>query len=125
MESLATLEANYALHTEAVIEAGHVELDIVPVMRTVFVSNNSSEAQALRERIHQQAQKTGRLAKDAATDDWCIVGDEIYVRDKFDEYRERLRVSHLVATRMRIPGVDKSSLERSVAKVAEIVSPTG
>lgn len=121
VESLATLESNYARHTVAAIEAGHAELKIVPIMRTVFVAKNSSESTALRERIHQEAKKSGRLEEDASIDDWSIVGDEAYVRDKFAEYQERLRVSHLVATRLRIPGVDKTTLQRSVEKVAEIV----
>ncbi len=121
MESLATLETNYARHTHAAIEAGHAELKTVPIMRTVFVAKNASESNALRERIHEEAQKSGRLEENASIDDWSIVGDEAYVRDKFAEYQERLRVSHLVATRLRIPGVDKSTLQRSVEKVAEIV----
>ncbi|MCZ6642942.1 MAG: LLM class flavin-dependent oxidoreductase [Gammaproteobacteria bacterium] len=120
VESLATLETNYVRHTHAAIEAGHAELKTVPIMRTVFVAKNTSESNALRERIHEEAQKSGRLEENASIDDWSIVGDEAYVRDKFDEYQERLRVSHLVATRLRIPGVDKSTLQRSVEKVAEI-----
>ncbi len=121
MESLATLETNYARHTLAAIEAGHAELTTVPIMRTVFVAKNSAESNALRERVHQEAQKSGRLEEDASIDDWSIVGDEAYVRDKFAEYQERLGVSHLVATRLRIPGVDRTTLQRSVEKVAEIV----
>ncbi len=121
VESLATLETNYARHTLAAIEAGHAELKTVPIMRTVFVAKNSAESNALRERVHQEAQKSGRLEEDASIDDWSIVGDEAYVRDKFAEYQERLGVSHLVATRLRIPGVDRTTLQRSVEKVAEIV----
>ena len=121
VESLAVLEANYARHTQAAFEAGHEEVRTVPIMRTIYVSNDPTEASGLRERIHQEAQKSGRLDESASIDDWSIVGDEIYVRDKVVEYQERLGLSHLVATRLRIPGVDKTSLQRSVAKVAEIV----
>ncbi|MCZ6620180.1 MAG: LLM class flavin-dependent oxidoreductase [Gammaproteobacteria bacterium] len=121
LESLATLESNYMRHRLAALEAGHEALETVPIMRTVFVSNNTAEVKVLRERIHQEAQKSHRLEKDASIDDWSIVGDEFYVRDKFAEYLERLRVSHIVVTRLRIPGVETTSLHRSVAKVAEIV----
>jgi hypothetical protein len=54
-------------------------------------------------------------------DDWTIIGDEHFVRDRITEYRERLGVNHLIVTRLRIGDLDDAALQASVARVAEIV----
>ena len=125
METLDTLEANYQRHCDAASEAGHPPVETAPVMRTIFVSSNRQQVNEVRERIDAEARKLGRLAPDAAVDDWSIVGDEQFVRDRISAYRERLGMNHLIVTRLRIAGVDAAAVRSSVARVPEIVAALG
>ena len=121
VETLDTLEANYQRHEDAASAGGHSPVDTVPIMRTIFLSANRRQVSRVRERIEAEAQKSGRLAQGAAVDDWSIVGDKHFVRDRVNEYRERLGVSHLIVTRLRIGDVADDDVEASMASVAEVV----
>jgi len=121
VESMATLESNYARHAASARDAGHDEIDTVPVMRTVFLTSSEKQGRDLRAHVHSQAQRSGRLAADADVDDWTIIGDRHLVSDRVQEYRERLNVSHLIVTRLRINGVDRAVVEASVAKLLEVI----
>jgi alkanesulfonate monooxygenase SsuD/methylene tetrahydromethanopterin reductase-like flavin-dependent oxidoreductase (luciferase family) len=125
METLDTLEANYARHDDAASAAGHPPVKTVPIMRTIFMSSNRQQVSDVRERIEVEARKLGRLAPDAAVDDWSIVGDEHFVRDRISEYRERLGMNHLIVTRLRIAAVDDAAVRASVARVPEVVAALG
>jgi alkanesulfonate monooxygenase SsuD/methylene tetrahydromethanopterin reductase-like flavin-dependent oxidoreductase (luciferase family) len=126
METMARLQGNYQRHAEAAEDAGHQEIGTVPIMRTVFLARSSRQGQALRERVHREASKTGRLDEDATVDDWTIIGDRHFVADRIAEYRERLKVSHLIVTRLRISGVERSDVEASMTELSEFInqSPT-
>ncbi len=121
METLETLEANYARHAAAAAEAGHTAIRTVPVMRTVFLTRSAARAARLRERIHAEAKRSGRLREGAAVEEWAIIGDRSLVRDRIQEYREKLAVSHLIVTRLRVGGMEESELEASVAGLAEVI----
>ena len=43
------------------------------------------------------------------------------IRDRLSEYREGLRVSHLIVTRLRISGIERSEAEASMAELAALV----
>ena len=90
-------------------------------MRTVFLARSEKQGRDLRDLVHREARKGGRLAEDASVDDWTIIGDRHLVSDRIDEYRERLGVSHMIVTRLRISGVERRDIESSVAQLAEIV----
>jgi alkanesulfonate monooxygenase SsuD/methylene tetrahydromethanopterin reductase-like flavin-dependent oxidoreductase (luciferase family) len=120
METLATLERNYARHAAAAAEAGHEPIETIPVMRTLYVTPSRREARDLRERVHAQAASTGRLAEDTRVDDWAIIGDAEFVTDRLAEYRERLGVNHLIVTRLRIAGVATDAMEASLARTLEL-----
>lgn len=121
METMLHLEDNYARHSQAAREAGHQEIATIPVMRTVFLTRNRRQGEAIRARVQEQAQQTGRVSEDASVDDWTIIGDRALVADRVAEYRERLKLSHLIVTRLRIPGVDRSEVESSMAGIAELI----
>ena len=53
-------------------------------------------------------------------DDWAIVGDAIFVRDKLDEYQARLGITHLVA-RGGLPRVCDDAQWASHARLLELV----
>lgn len=125
MESLATLEANYASHRLA----GAAEVDCVPVMRTVYVADDRAETETLKERLHTLPRarvKVRAAGNDSATgentvDDWAIIGDPGYVREQVQRYREVLGMTHLIATRMRLPGLDPERVRRSVSRLPQIL----
>ena len=125
METLATLRENYDVHADAnsVARVGDPRVPAVadvPVMRTVFTSEDARLLRQLRERL--EAAPSPRQSEQTRLDDWAIVGDGVFVQDKLAEYRESLGVTHVVATRLRIPGVDETVLKSSVARLPELLA---
>ena len=118
METLENLKANFKLHGEAAQAAGHGEVAVRPIMRTVFLGSRRREMADLKARLDA----AGRPRRDerAAVDDWAIIGDGGFVAAKLDEYREALGVTHLVVTRLRIGGIEEERLRESVTQVAEL-----
>jgi alkanesulfonate monooxygenase SsuD/methylene tetrahydromethanopterin reductase-like flavin-dependent oxidoreductase (luciferase family) len=121
MESLTTLAANYAKHQQASVEEGMTPAATIPLMRTVFVSNDAAEVAALKDRLGQQVDNT-RLEAGESVDDWTLIGDPAFVRDGIQRYQETLGMTHLVATRLRLPGLAESDLRASVALLAETLA---
>ena len=118
MESLATLEANYAAHRAASEEAGVATPDVVPLMRTVFVSHDEREIANLRQALQEHGDNA-RLAEGETHEDWTIIGTPNEVVDQVAEYQEKLGMTHMVATRIRVPGIPQDVLRGSVALLAE------
>ena len=118
METLENLKTNLALHGEAARIAGHGEVTVRPVMRTVFLGSRRRELEDLK----AQLDAAGRPRRDerADVDDWAIIGDRGFVAAKLDEYREALGVTHLVVTRLRIGGIEEERLRESVTQVVEL-----
>lgn len=128
MESLPTLEVNYRRHRDACRAAGRQLPDVVPVMRTVFVSESAEEIAAVQTVLARQLEEMRRpetvgsvlRAVPDRIEDWAIVGDRARVRAEIARYRERLGMTHLVATRLRIAGVDPETFRRSLTTLAEL-----
>ena len=118
METLAGLQANFEAHGRAAAEAGHGNLAVRPIMRTVFIGRSRREVEDVRESLAQ----AGRPRRDdgADVDDWALVGDRGHVAAKFDEYKEALGATHIVVTRLRIGGIDERRLMASIADVLEL-----
>ena len=55
-------------------------------------------------------------------DDWAIIGEPGFVREKILFYRENLGMTDLIVTRLRIGKVDPELFERSLATIAELTS---
>jgi len=111
MESISTLEVNYAAHRQHAADSGHLEIDTVPVMRTVFISKSTAVLNSVRDALD---------ADDI--DDWAIVGDEAFAKDKISEYEERLGLTYLIA-RGRISGIEDSlqiASHESLAKLMQL-----
>ena len=121
MESLATLTDNYAKHQQASAEEGVTPAAIIPLMRTVFVSNDPSQVSALRDRLSHEVENS-RLRAGETIDDWTLIGDPEFVKDGIQRYQETLGMTHLVATRLRIPGVAESTLRESVSLLARTIA---
>jgi alkanesulfonate monooxygenase SsuD/methylene tetrahydromethanopterin reductase-like flavin-dependent oxidoreductase (luciferase family) len=122
VETLDALEGNYARHRTAVQDAAQPMPVEVPVMRTLFVTEGDSETRVLRETLQTQARSIAGLADEAGVEDWSIVGEAGYVRERVAAYRERLGMTHLIIARLRIGGLDPARVERSVARAAEILA---
>jgi alkanesulfonate monooxygenase SsuD/methylene tetrahydromethanopterin reductase-like flavin-dependent oxidoreductase (luciferase family) len=121
MESLSTLEENYAKHRAAAAEAEVQLSDVVPLMRTVFVSRDPLMLKRVREELAQRTENA-RLVDGEGMEDWTIVGGPDEVREKIAMYEERLGMNHMVATRLRIGGIEESVLRESVALLAETIA---
>jgi len=128
VESYADLVANHAALASASLAAGHAQPEVVPVMRTMFVSDDTSLVTALRESLAAQikamaANGPAHLAKaaQAELDDIVIVGDATHVKAQVARYTEELGVTHLIATRLRLEGVDKEALRLSAQRLPEIL----
>ena len=118
MESLATLKANYAQHRLAAEEAGVPAPDVVPLMRTVFVSENAATLDTMRQALAERSDNA-RLADGETYEDWTIVGTPAEVRDQISVYQQDLGMTHMVATRIRVPGIPENVLRDNVALLAE------
>jgi alkanesulfonate monooxygenase SsuD/methylene tetrahydromethanopterin reductase-like flavin-dependent oxidoreductase (luciferase family) len=127
LETLATLEENYALWREQ--RAGDGALDLAaPVMRTVFVAANDGEAQQVRDALASEARAIGAgapraLARAAAgaLEDRVLVGSANQVREGIARYRERLGMDLLVA-RIEVTGVPPAARDASLERLAEIAA---
>lgn len=129
VETLTALSENYLRHGEAAAAAGVSAVGTVPVMRTVFVAEDARIGRQIRERLARDAERAQRGAavvrpETAAIDDWCIVGEAGFVRERIAEYRERLRVTHLIVTRLRIGGIQPDLVRRSVEQVPDLIDST-
>jgi len=127
VETLSALIENYQRHASAALEAGQQTSATVPVMRTVFVTRSRREGDQVRERIQAQSQATPAAVRSVRTpeadvNDWCIIGEAAYVRDRINEYGERLQLTHLIVTRLRIDGLAEDSIQHSLARVPELVA---
>jgi alkanesulfonate monooxygenase SsuD/methylene tetrahydromethanopterin reductase-like flavin-dependent oxidoreductase (luciferase family) len=106
IEPLAVLKSNYALHREAAEQMGHNLDPVVPVMRTVFITGNASLADRVKQRLAASALRQFQ-GGDVDVDDWAIVGDSEYARDRLAEYVETLGISHLIGGG-RLPPLSES-----------------
>jgi alkanesulfonate monooxygenase SsuD/methylene tetrahydromethanopterin reductase-like flavin-dependent oxidoreductase (luciferase family) len=128
MESFDVLRDNYARHAEACRTAGVGVPEIVPIMRTVFVSDDAATLARVRELLAAQVTAMRAQASDAMrarmpehVDDWGIVGRPDEVRARIDAYRRELGMTHLIATRLRIGGLEAVLLEQSMRTLTDVV----
>jgi alkanesulfonate monooxygenase SsuD/methylene tetrahydromethanopterin reductase-like flavin-dependent oxidoreductase (luciferase family) len=128
METLDVLVDNYRRHRDACCAGTHAMPAEVPVMRSVFVSDDKEEVQTVRELLRKQASEArasgSPLVRRGAGDDvatWALVGGRAEVADGVARYVEELGMTHLVVTRLRIGGVPADALERSLHTFAELL----
>jgi len=107
IEPLATLEENYQSYHQLVSEAQLQPEGTIPVMRTIFITENAGLAARVGQALESSVPHSMRH-KTAAVDEWAIVGDCHYARDKVCEYIDRLGVTHLIA-RGGLSGVDSAA----------------
>ena len=112
MESLSTLKSNYdAIRTEAGQLVG------VPVMRSVFVSRDAKMLQDIR--VSLAATQFPLRQEPIALDDWAIIGEPEFLRDKIAEYETDLGMTELIVSRLRLPGLERAPIRDSISLTAE------
>jgi len=127
LETLATLEENYALWREE--RRGDAAPGVqAPVMRTVFVAGDDAEAGRVRDALAGEARGIAASAPRAlaraaggALDERVLVGVAGEVRDGIARYRERLGMDLLVA-RVEVGGVSPAARDASLERLAELVA---
>jgi len=125
IEALSTLEVNFARHRDAAEEVGQPYPAAIPVMRTVFVSKDVRRLGAVTEGLKAQATSLSKSPLPAIRNgvgrevaDWAIVGEPSQVRDEMERYRDRLGVTHFIASRSRLPSVSPAELQSSLELLA-------
>ena len=120
IESLTVLEGNYQRYHRDVAGAGHNQVKTIPVMRTVFVTSDDAQAERVRSALANSVPAAMRK-KDSAVDEWAIVGDRHYTRDKLAEYVERLKLSHLIV-RAGIPDISEKAQVHSHEQLLRVAA---
>ncbi len=105
IEPLAALSANYALHAEALAGSGHAPATVVPMMRTILISENPALVRRVREKL--AAGVPSRFQQGAKVEDWALVGDRAWVYDRLHQVVETLGTTHLIGGG-RLPAIEET-----------------
>ncbi len=119
MESVARLQDNYDNYHRYVLEAELPAVDTVPIMRTVFVSDDESQLSELRGSLEKQIPARLRRPEERV-DDWAIIGSRSQVQDRLGDLQKRLGVTHLIL-RGGLPAVDPKTQLDSHAHIVELI----
>jgi alkanesulfonate monooxygenase SsuD/methylene tetrahydromethanopterin reductase-like flavin-dependent oxidoreductase (luciferase family) len=117
VETLTTLADNYRAHREHASNAGVTNIQAVPVMRTLFVSQDKSLVKNVKAALDEGMGHSMR-SENAIVDDWTIIGDLPYVKDKISEYETEIGMTHLIV-RGQIPGI---SNDEQLASFEQLLS---
>ena len=127
IESMDALGRNFARFREAWAAAGSAAPVEAPIMRTTFISRDRERLRGARERLAEQAatlarSPVGAIRRGAGVrpEDWALVGEPEAVRDQIERYRERFAMTHLIASRTRLPGLEPGDFERSLEHLAAL-----
>jgi alkanesulfonate monooxygenase SsuD/methylene tetrahydromethanopterin reductase-like flavin-dependent oxidoreductase (luciferase family) len=113
METLPELEHNLQLLREAAASAGKDMPVDVPVMRTVFISEDNSACDSVREKMSAQPRPGFARDNGAGVADWAIIGSPSQALEQLQRYRETLSMTHLIAVRPRVSGLPRQWIEAS------------
>lgn len=131
VEPFELIRENLAFHRESMPPGAAPDAEVVPIMRTVFVSDDARIVASMMGRLEgeQRAQRSGaRLpgalarAVDAPIEARVIVGGTAEVIDRLGAYREELGMNLLVA-RPEMGGAPPEALEESLHRLASEVVP--
>jgi alkanesulfonate monooxygenase SsuD/methylene tetrahydromethanopterin reductase-like flavin-dependent oxidoreductase (luciferase family) len=105
METFAELSQNLAQYRAALKAADQVQPEVVPVMRTIFITEDAALAAAVSEKLGQEGRRGS--SQDHPDQPAFIVGSAKYVQDTLARYSEDLGVNYLIA-RGRIQGISEA-----------------
>ena len=121
-ESSASLERKYREHRAACEAHGHEPPSMVPVMRTVFISEDVRLLKRARELISKE-----RLARrvepesTARVDEIACVGSSDEVRAQIEALRDALGMTHFIASRIRLQGMGEEQMRASTEALSELI----
>ncbi|MEM7020894.1 MAG: DHH family phosphoesterase, partial [Pseudomonadota bacterium] len=119
VETIDSLQSNIEQHSAHVEEAGLPPVEVVPIMRTIFVSEDEDRIQAVRQTL--ESETVGRFRESNANlDDWAIVGTPEVVTHQLQRYSERLGMNYVIA-RGRISGVESDEQIHSHQLLARLI----
>jgi alkanesulfonate monooxygenase SsuD/methylene tetrahydromethanopterin reductase-like flavin-dependent oxidoreductase (luciferase family) len=121
-ETRSTLRLNQARWRRAALAARHQPSAVVPVMRTTFVCEDASVLADVRDRLARQPPAAGAGAD--GVDDWALVGSPEQVAAGIARYRAELGMTHLIATRPRLTGLDERAITRSLELLMHVCRTT-
>jgi alkanesulfonate monooxygenase SsuD/methylene tetrahydromethanopterin reductase-like flavin-dependent oxidoreductase (luciferase family) len=108
METLEELSQNHDLHVSACESAGQAVPEDVIIMRTVFISEDPSRCNFVTAGLASAPRPGIARNGDASVSDWALIGNREQVRAGLLNYREQLAMSHLIAVRPRMRGIEES-----------------
>ena len=121
VESSASLERKYDEHRIACEAHGHKPPEMVPVMRTVFISQDQQLLARARSRIasERRARRVGQDT-DASIDEVACVGSAEAVREQIEALRERLGMTYFIASRIRLQGMGEDEMMASMEALCRV-----
>lgn len=129
IETLEALEVNYAVHRNAQESSTYGGPETRPIMRTVFISEKTSMLSRVREKLDAETRNRAgspvlaiRDSANSCSDDWALVGEPAEVEEKIFLYKERLGLTHLIATRTRLSYLTPGEAESSLHYLADIIN---
>jgi len=105
MESLSALQENRVRYHEALDAAEQPRPEVVPIMRTIFITENSRLAEQIKQVLIDEMNNRGSLGRE--DDPAFIVGSASYVADTLAKYQATLGMNYLIA-RGRIRGLSET-----------------
>ena len=124
LETIQRLKANHQVHRDA-LPAG-APRPIVPIMRTVFVSNDRQTCDRVRSGLIAQAVRMARSGSRLVNEEqlldienWALVGDLPQVRDGIDRYTGLIGMTHLIA-RCGVPDAAPEEVQQSLRLLAAL-----
>ena len=126
IESLDALVENHERHRSVLSEGARTADLAVPVMRTVFISDDDACAQRVREALAVQtaalaASRAASIRRSAQADvaAFALVGCASEVEEGIARYREALGLTHLIA-RVQVPGAEPAEIESALEQLADL-----
>lgn len=106
LETFEELQENFGRHGELMEAAGHQALDTVAVMRTVFISDDDTRCEQVRDKM-----------ADSQWRGWCMIGSSAEVEEQLALYRQQLGMTHLIAVMPRVSGIREAWNRESLAQL--------
>jgi hypothetical protein len=118
MESLPRLIANMGIYNQALRLTKHANVQTIPIMRTIFISDNKSLNERIAANLETEArQRSNQLLTDLEPS--YLVGDSQSVRNSLQQYKDKISMNYLIA-RGRIRGVSSKDQLASHRRLLEI-----
>ena len=124
LEPLSQLVENLEIHRQARPSASRDTPLPVPVIRTVFVTNDATCAARVREALTDQARALSQLRPGAlgrglgaALEEWALTGSPAEVESSIERYRQKIGLTHLIA-RIQVQGASPNEITESLHLLA-------